>query len=397
MLHTLSSFQTESIERTEAPRIAVIGAGVAGAACAAGLLRAGFDVTVFDKSKSAGGRMSTRRAHWADEDGTSHEAEFDHGCPYFTATRPRFRAFVDRAESLGSVARWRQRLYAAFPAPRIQQVVVPTPNMPAFCRHLLSGVPVRSGCAVTGLQRGVDGWRVCLAGTGTDASDGGSSEGGFDQVIVAIPAAQAAGLLIGHHDDWAAALSEVRMAPCWTLMAATDEIDWPWDVAEPDRGVLATIVRNDRKPGRGVVTAGTPVGGTAHWVAHATAAWSLAHLEDDPAQVTEALCAALGRLLTSGTPPRWQHASVHRWRFAQLANPASGGFDCWWDGNRALGVCGDSFGDGSIEAAWSSGDELADAIAAAFDQESEPLAAPRHDADPRSSLQPQIELADPVH
>ena len=43
-------------------RIAVVGAGIAGAACAASLQQAGVQVTLFDKSRGVGGRMSTRRA-----------------------------------------------------------------------------------------------------------------------------------------------------------------------------------------------------------------------------------------------------------------------------------------------------------------------------------------------
>lgn len=359
------------------PRIAVIGAGVAGAACAAGLLRAGFDVTVFDKSRGVGGRMATRRAPWVDADGATRSAEFDHGCPQFTATRPRFQAVVDRVVALGGAARWRQQVYAGFPAAREREVVVPTPNMPAFCRHLLGGVPLRLGHAVTGLERCPGGWMLHL----TDDCPAGRTEGPFEQVVLAIPAEQAAMLLRGHQNEWADALAAVRMSPCWTLMAVTDAVDWPWDAAEPERGELAWIGRSDRAPGR------REPAGTVPWVAHATPAWSLAHLEDDPAQVSEALQAALGKLLSGERPARWHHAGVHRWRYAQVVHRAPGDDDCWWNTEIGLGVCGDSFGNGSVEAAWCSGDELADALAAALDAETETSPAPA----------PEPEAADPVH
>ena len=374
---TTLPIESPAADRIEPPRVAVIGAGVAGAACAAGLLRAGFDVTVFDKSRGVGGRMATRRAQWAAVDGAVGAAEFDHGCAHFTPTRPRFQAVVDRAEALGCVARWRQRLYATFPAPGVRQVVVPTPNMPAFCRHLLSGVPLRLGHAVTGLQRCPGGWLLHL----TDGRTEARAEGPFEQVLLAIPSAQAAMLLCGHQSDWADALGGVRMSPRWTLMAVTDDLDWPWDAAEVERGELAWIARNDRAPGRHAASGRVP------WVAHATSAWSLAHLEDDPAQVTEVLRAALAKLLTGGRPPRWHHAGVHRWRHAQLAQPAACGSDCWWSAGLGLGVCGDSFGDGSVEAAWCSGDELADAVAVAAS----------FDAAPQASVAPAAELTDSAH
>ena len=316
--------------------------------------------------------MATRRVRWTDVDGASRTTEFDHGCPHFTAMRPRFQSVVAHAAALGCVARWRQQVHGVFPSPQLRDVIVPTPNMPAFCRQLLNGVALRLGHSVTGLQRCPEGWLLHAADV--------AAEGPFDRVVLAIPAAQAAVLLTGHQDEWAEALADVRMLPCWTLMAVTDDLDWPWDAAEIEHSPLAQVARNERKPGR----APAPVG-SAQWVAHATPDWSLAHLEDEPAQVNEALCAALAKLLPGPQSPRWRHTSVHRWRYSQLAPAAYGSLDCCWSASLGLGVCADSFGNGSVEAAWCSGDELADAIAAAFD------------AAPERALALHRELADAPH
>ncbi|MFG5409811.1 FAD-dependent oxidoreductase [Piscinibacter sakaiensis] len=46
---------------TDAPwRVAIVGAGVAGAACARALAQAGAELQVFDKSRGPGGRLATR-------------------------------------------------------------------------------------------------------------------------------------------------------------------------------------------------------------------------------------------------------------------------------------------------------------------------------------------------
>jgi predicted NAD/FAD-dependent oxidoreductase len=340
-------------------RIAVVGAGIAGAACAASLQEAGVQVTLFDKSRAVGGRMSTRRAAWSGGDGTECTAEFDHGAQALAARQPRFRAMLARAESAGVVARWQHRVHATWPAPGVREAWVATPGMPALVRHLARGVPQRLAQAVQRLHRTAEGWHLVLAG--------GETAGPFDQVVLALPPAQAAVLLAGHHDRWADSLAAVPMAPCWTLMAATADVDWPWDAAEPARGPLAWVARNDRKPGRN-----TPRG-VATWVAQATPAWSAAHLEADPATVTEALRDALQALLPprlAGEPPlAWHHASVHRWRYAVPADRSSlDGRECWWDADRGLGVCGDFFNGGNVEAAWRSGDELADTVAAWLEQ-----------------------------
>lgn len=340
----------------EPPRVAIIGAGIAGAACAAGLLRAGFDVMAFDKSGAVGGRMATRRAPWTPADGSGRSVEFDHGAPHISASRPRLRAVLARAQALGHATPWRERVYAQFPGLRFYDRWLPVPDMPTLCRHLLSDVPLRLGSTVMRLHRTGEGWQLVLAD--------GDATGPFDQVVVATPAPQAALLLAGHDDEWANALADVPMAPCWTLMAVTDDVDWPWDAAELQHGPLAKVARNDRKPGRCAAT------GLAHWVAHATTAWSEGHLEDDPADISDALCAELSKLLPSGQPLTWHHRSVHRWRYASPEHQVRDGSDCLWNAALGLGVCGDAFGDGTVQAAWCSGDELADTIAAGLDDES---------------------------
>jgi renalase len=339
------------------PTAAVIGAGIAGAACAVSLQRAGVRVTVFDKSRGVGGRMSTRRATWTDSQGAEQVAEFDHGAQHFTAVHPRFKAVLKRAISVGCVATWQPQVHAAWPGAQPIHSHVAVPHMPALTRHLLAGLPMHMGEQVQRLQRAADGWHVVV--------QGGETVGPFDQVMLALPPSQAATLLAGHHDTWADELSTVVMQPCWTLMAVTQDVDWPWDACEPATGPLAWVARNDRKPGRDA-----PVG-CASWVAQASAQWSAEHLEDDSASVLKALTAALAKQLPgcekNGVKIDWRHTSVHRWRYSAPA--AARDDECWWDANLSLGVCGDFMGAGNVEAAWRSGDELADTVAALMDDD----------------------------
>ena len=63
--------------------IAIVGAGIAGLAAGRVLHDAGHRVQVFDKSRSTGGRLCTRRGEgW----------QADHGAQYFTARHPDFDA-----------------------------------------------------------------------------------------------------------------------------------------------------------------------------------------------------------------------------------------------------------------------------------------------------------------
>jgi renalase len=334
---------------------AVVGAGIAGAACAVSLQRAGMQVTVFDKSRGVGGRMSTRRASWTDAHGLEQTAELDHGAQHFTSTHPRFKAVLKRAINVGCVAEWQPQVHATWPGAEPINSFVAVPHMPALTRHLLAGLPMHMGEQVQRLQRGADGWHLVV--------QGGETVGPFDQVMLALPPSQAATLLAGHHDAWADELSSVVMEPCWTLMAVTQDMDWPWDACEPTTGPLAWVARNDRKPGRTVPT------GCASWVAQASAEWTAQHLEDDSAAVLQALTAALTAQLPTGLKVEWHYSSVHRWRYSAPAD--TGSDECWWDSALGLGVCGDFMGAGNVEAAWRSGDELADTVAAAMDIEAD--------------------------
>lgn len=364
-------------------RVAVIGAGISGSACAAALAASGFEVDLFDKSADVGGRMALHEVGWFDATGTEHASAFDHGVQDFSACSPRFRAVVARAAADGAVVSWRQHVFAPFPAAQVRDHQLPVPGMPSFCLYLLGGLPVHLKQPVERLMRVDGGWELALSG--------GGSAGPFGQVMLAMPPAQAALLLAGHRDDWADELAAVRMKPCWTLTAVTDDVDWPWDAAEPEQGPIAWVSRNDRKPGRPA----NP--GFADWVVHATAVWSEAHLEDDPEMVKEVLTEALRAVLPAGNTAICHYAAVHRWRYAGLAEPAAGESKCWWDRDQGLGVCGDSFGNGEVEAAWRSGDELADTVTAGLDEDTveapmvSPGAAPaparRNEAVPQASSQ----------
>ncbi|NQZ46169.1 MAG: FAD-dependent oxidoreductase, partial [Erythrobacter sp.] len=63
--------------------IVIIGAGMAGLACASQLIAAGRDVRLLDKGRGPGGRMAARRANVAGQ-----PSAFDHGAQYFTARDP---------------------------------------------------------------------------------------------------------------------------------------------------------------------------------------------------------------------------------------------------------------------------------------------------------------------
>lgn len=331
-------------------RVAVIGAGIAGATCARALSMSGCSVHVVDKSRGAGGRLATRRLEWLDPQGQRRIAKIDHGAPAFTASGAAFRQFCADACQSGDLTSWKPTPAAGSrPLASAGSLLLPQRDMPSLCRALLRDIPTTWSFGVDRLLQGPLGWQIEAAGT--------SLPGHFDAVVLALPPAQAAPLLAAHRSDWAQRASIALMQPCWTLMgvARRPVQDLQWDVARPEQGPLAWVMRNDARPGR------ERSADEAHWVAHARTGWSRQHLEQPADWVLERMQAALQDCI--GEPVDWQHAAVHRWRYA-MPQPAGAApaRPCWWDGARGLGVCGDFLGGTGVEGAWQSAQALIDAM-----------------------------------
>jgi len=314
--------------------VAVVGAGMAGLACAAALRQAGMAVRVFEKSRGAGGRMSTRRGDgWA----------CDSGAQYFTARHPDFVAELARWQAAGVAGEWRPSLRALAgaslrePDPAVRRFVG-IPGMSAPGRFMARDLAPATQVTIRALERVDGGWRLACV-------EAGPIEGTFAAVVLAIPAPQAAALLREPAPALAGLAAGVPMRGCWALMARYDAaLAMPFDAAFVNEGPLSWVARDSAKPGRG---------GPETWLLHASASWSESHLEDDAESVAAAMLDAFGRI--GGAMPRaW---TAHRWRYALADPPRETG--CAWDAALGVGLCGDWLNGGRVEGAWLSGRELA--------------------------------------
>ncbi|MCA3710663.1 MAG: FAD-dependent oxidoreductase [Phenylobacterium sp.] len=304
-------------------RIAIVGAGLSGLACARRLCRAGGKVQLFDKARGPGGRMSTRRVETP-----LGTVGFDHGAQYFTARGDSFRAEVARWVSEGLAATWP----AAGP-----EAWVGLPGMNAPVKALAEGHSVAWNTVVEALIRDAEGWRL-------KTPEGLS--GPFDAVVLALPAEQAAALLAPHDEALTARAAASRTAPCWTVMAAfAERLPVASDTLEED-GILGWAARNSAKPGRG---------GPEAWVLQASPDWSREHLEDPADTVGDALFAAFATRLSAPLPEPVIR-QVHRWRYARSA---TGSEQALWSETARLGCCGDWLAGPRVECAWDSGEALA--------------------------------------
>ena len=340
--------------------IAVIGAGIAGIACARTLVQAGHRVTVFEKSQTAGGRMATRDSEFGG---------FDHGAQYFTVRDARFEKALATASRL--VRPWsantvrildeRGRVVASALPPKEAHWVA-TPGMNALVQQwaqpLAAAGQLLVDTEVTRLETDKlhpERWQLQTEGPGT----GGLIHSGFDAVVLAVPAAQAQALLVnsGQGKALLPELAGVSVAPCWSLMLAFPQALQPtlshlgpqWNAARSTHHRIAWLARESSKPGRGPIE---------RWTVQASPEWSQRHLEDDAERVKAKLLKAFTEV--TGIRAQPPHATVHRWRHAQTIEPL--GKTHAWHAKSRLGACGDWCLGHRVEDGFVSGLEMALAL-----------------------------------
>jgi len=307
--------------------IAIVGAGLAGVACARHLAQAGHGVRVFEKSRAAGGRMATRRGE---------QAAWDHGAQYFTVSEPGFRELVGEAREAGQVAPWAPRWPGGEQEQR--ELWVGVPGIASLPRWIAGSLDVQVATRIVALERRGQEWVL--------KDDAGRQHGPFDAVALAVPAPQALPL-VGDRDGMARRLADVAMAPCWAVMVAFERrLEVPLDAQWSPDPILPWFARNSAKPRRSGLDA---------WVLHADADWSRSHLESDGAAVRNALLERFAQRLALPLPAV-AVSEAHRWRYARVTQPL--GEPCLFDPADALGLCGDWCLDARVEAAYESGEAL---------------------------------------
>lgn len=316
------------------PRIAIIGAGMAGISCAQALKQAGLSPTLFEKSRGVGGRLSTRR----NEAGES----YDHGAQYITSRTPAFTQWLDARRGDDSAAAWEPQLDDASKQGH-HPWIVGKPTMNALLKPPSGQLDVRTRMAIKALQREGDHWRLL--------TDDGPLAEPFDVVISTIPCPQARALL-AVEPALRSQLDGVTMAPCWALMIRFSQpLRVDFDARRFEHGAIGWLARQASRPGH--------TGGSNAWVVHAGADWSSAHLELEPADAAALLQLDLARVIGEALPDV-EFAQAHRWRYALTTQPL--GKACLANADTSLFVAGDWCLGARVESAYESGVAAAQAV-----------------------------------
>lgn len=269
-------------------RVAVIGAGLSGLACARVLRRAGCFVDVFEQDRIIGGRMATTRLG---------VTPFDHGAQYVTARNMTFRMYVDELIGASYLKRWVPKTSTGDEAVQLMPWYVGTPGMSSIVRPLAEGVRLFTSQRVHSLQKGEKGWLLVF--------EDGASAGPFHAVAIAVPAPEAQ-LLVGRMDELAEPIQRVRVSPCWAVIVRLEDRILPTqDVFSDMNEVIRWVARNNAKPGR-------PQRGD-HIVIHASPGWSRETEDVEPEVVASEMWNEVSNAL-SLPPIRPAQLSAHLWR-----------------------------------------------------------------------------------
>ena len=325
----------------ESKKIAIVGAGMAGIACARDLRSAGLHPVVFEKSRGLGGRMATRRV-----DGN---LAFDHGVQYVTAGAAAFQQAIHDAVDAGSAAAWQPRGCVSSSSGS-EDWIAGAPAMNALIKPWSAGLDLRFSCQVKAIEREGEGWCV--------STDSSQAEERFDGVVLAIPAPQAAAL-VSSEPRLADALAGVSIAPCWATMLAFEQpLETDFDVWRSDTDSISWLARNGSKPQRNSAK--------DCWVVHAGPEWSRENLELEREQVLATMLEMLPGLL-GGPLPEIAYATAHRWRYAMTETLLGQAHLSSDDGTLLVG--GDWCLGARVESAFDSGVAMAQSLIHAFGRE----------------------------
>jgi renalase len=327
------------------PDVAVIGAGLAGAACARALAQGGHRPVLFDKGRGPGGRLSTRRAETP-----LGEARMDHGAQYLTARSRSFQSFLSAAATSGQAAAWSARLVSvaadgAVSDLHAEERWVGVPGMSAIAKAALEGLDARFGLRAVRVSGTPRAWMIHF--------EDGAAQGPFVRVALTLPPEQLIEVLARSEGDFGGMVQEAGtavMAPCWAVMGAiAAPFDPGFDGARLQDGAVRWIARTNSRPGQS---------GPDTWVLHASPDWSRAHLEETAEFVGGALWQAMHARIALPAA-RW--LSAHRWRYAQSERAPGTPFAL--DVTGTIGCAGDWRLGARAECAWESGEALGKAMA----------------------------------
>lgn len=316
-------------------KVAIIGAGMAGLTIATYLQKQNFDVTIFDKGRGVGGRMSSRRTDWG---------YLDHGTQYFRIQHPDFQKFTEKYQKIiqswqGNFATWIEG--KLIPDDDTEIKYVPLTSMNNLCKAIAEGLTIHLQTRITKLEK-AQNWTLI--------AENRQEYQNFDLVIITAPPAQTADLLASH-TPITAEIKQIEMLPCFSLMLIPEKsVTLPYDGIKFEHPILGWLSVNGSKPERE---------NNSGLIIQSNFSWATANLETDKEEITNILVKTVNELFALKLDS-FKYKSVHLWRYALPSKSHQQGY--FYDDKNQLAVCGDWCLSGKVESAFLSAYSLSLAI-----------------------------------
>lgn len=276
-------------------KIGIIGAGIAGLTIA-NEIKNKHNITVFEKSRGFGGRLSTRYAD---------PFYFDHGCPYFEAKTPVFQEFCTKLEEQSILTKWQPREVEI--TQNITKELVKSnyytgnPKMNDIGKFLAQGLDVLQS-EVSRVEYKNNQWNIFDKEHKTYS--------GYDFIIFAIPPKQIRNIL--SQELWCTNLQNAQMQGVFSLMLGIDDdSSLNFDVGHCESALIERIIVNSKKPNRNQA---------ASVVVFSSSKWAEDNMENDINANMEVLQQEFFRI-TGIDASNLKHSAIHRWRYAFCQNP----------------------------------------------------------------------------
>jgi renalase len=304
-------------------KIIIIGAGISGLSAARILSEKGHEITILDKGRGVGGRMSTR---------SIENAKADHGTQYFSAKTPEFQAFISKLHSENIVAEWHlaQRENVRYIGAKGMKTI---PKKMASMHQILVNE------------------KVILIEKNTVKTESGNIYP-FDNLIITMPIPQVIELFENSKIEFSkqdiSVLEKIEYEPCIAVMAVlkkATEIKTGGIILENQP--VAWIADNFQK---GITEIPTVT-------LHASAAYSAKRFDDDLQEVAKDMLSSVNQYVK---PANIETFQTHRWRFSNATKRYKEPF--YQVENQSIYLAGDGFGMGNVEGAFLSGYYLGNRI-----------------------------------
>ena len=308
--------------------IAIIGSGLTGLLTALHL-QSFAKVTLFEKARGVGGRLSTRY---------SGEYEFDHGAPYFQVHDPLFLQSVNKWQKERVIDSWHPRVLQDNVIHAQDTYYLGVPKMNALPKYLARDKNILLNTEISSIQLDGDIYELQDKQLNT--------YGPFDGVISTAPFLQTKRLFDNH-----LSLEMVTIEPCYALMLGyARNFCMDWDIQKITDGYFSEIVINHQKPGRKSAPS---------VVVYSNPKWTQTVIDKDLTWIKSTML----EFLKTYIPLEPAHVDIHLWRYARSA---IAGNDIIFDARKRLVAGGDWAISGGVEGAFKASQRIVETIKRIF-------------------------------